>query len=454
MTHLDNHQRLRPSFATLAISVLVMSVLLLPTTTAQEAPNLDGHQHAHDDSPGELPAQSHEAHKHGAGYSAASSPDSEVGTCPVMPGEPLDERFSLLYGDEKITFCCAQCQRTFERNPEPYLAALTPAAAAAVRAASSTPKDGFAADLKVENHLDLVALAVVALIALLLWRRGHQSGALALLGIGLVLAVGLANWRSNGHLAELSEAREELRLLRFKELIHNNTYYVYGNPPRPLRPPVPPRLEATFYRGNDERDPALYNGGHYLTSTFDLAVMDAYGEPLRAGQDISGQDLWLRFIIRRGPHTPDFFWTPDILGDIFLTTNADPLLGYERPVADRIDLETLEEMNSWSAEYRLGTISGNGDENLERVVYVADAWHKDGRMVGATFHYGIVVQLNTQGGLLQESSEVYMGALFRPRKSPITRVPREEWLSHEPIPPLPAAQGDDPETLGITDYLD
>jgi len=75
-------------------------------------------------------------------------------------------------------------------------------------------------------------------------------------------------------------------------------------------------------------------------------------------------------------------------------------------------------------------------------------------MVGATFHYGIVVKLTTLDGRLGEASEVFMGALFRPRKSPITRVPREEWLSHEPIPPLPAPQGDDKETLGISDYLD
>ena len=45
-----------------------------------------------------------------------------------------------------------------------------------------------------------------------------------------------------------------------------------------------------------------------------------------------------------------------------------------------------------------------------------------------------------------------MNALFRPRKSPYSRVPPEEWFSHQPIPALPEAQGDDPEALGISDY--
>ena len=47
-----------------------------------------------------------------------------------------------------------------------------------------------------------------------------------------------------------------------------------------------------------------------------------------------------------------------------------------------------------------------------------------------------------------------MGSLFRPRKSPVWKVPPVEWLSHEPIPPLPEAGTDDPALLGLTDYYE
>ncbi|MEM6796590.1 MAG: hypothetical protein AAF725_21645, partial [Acidobacteriota bacterium] len=156
--------------------------------------------------------------------------------------------------------------------------------------------------------------------------------------------------------------------------------------------------------------------------------------------------------IRRGPNTPDFFWSDKILGDIFLTADADPFLGMNRPVEDRRNLKTGEPMARWYADYPLGRLFGKGEEEIDRVVYVADAWFEAGRMVGASFHYGIEVQLDFVDGIVQDTSDVYMGALFRPRKSPLSVVPHEEWLSHEPIPALPAAQAEDPETLGIADY--
>ncbi|MDA8018357.1 MAG: hypothetical protein MPN21_13005 [Thermoanaerobaculia bacterium] len=375
--------------------------------------------------------------------------------CPVLTDQGVEEGLSAHFGSVEVGFCCELCREQFLKNPEPYLAALSPEAAAAVRQSTETAEPAFEFD--VAEHLDLVTLVVLLLLALLAWRRDSATSrraAVVLVMMAMVALAAFSWWRAEGARSELQEAQQELQLARWKELIHNNTYYDYGNPPRPLRPPVEPRLQATFYRGNDERSDNLFNGGNYLTSYFDLSIVDAAGDPIEAGEDVSGRELALRFQIRRGPNTPDFFWSDDIMGHIFLTGDSDPFLGYESPVADRRDLTTVEPMSRWHALYPLGAVQGGGEERLDEVVYVAEAWFEKDRMIGATFHYGIEVVLRLLDGTVAEDSEVYMGALFRPRKSPFSRVPPEEWLSHEPLPELPEPQGDDPETLGIVDYLD
>lgn len=382
--------------------------------------------------------------------------------CPVTTTEPVQDGVSLEYGDVEIGFCCEDCLSLFERDPERYLEELPPEVAEAVREAraeesSATGISGLVgpADFRWSDHLELVIFVVVLLLAALGWRRKTESG--RRLATGLVMAglAGLAAfswWRAEVARAEMAAAHRELQVSRWKELIHNNTYYDFGDPPRPLRPPVEPRLQATFYRGNDERRESLFNGGNYLTAYFDLAIVDSLGRPVEHGQDVGGERMTLRMEIRRGPHTPDFFWTDDLMGDIFLTADSDPFLGYESPVTDRRDLKTVEKMQRWRAIYPLGHVVRDGETSLHAVIYVAEPWFEGGGMIGATFHYGIEVRLDFADGRISDGSEIFMNALFRPRKSPYSRVPPEEWFSHEPIPPLPAPQGDDPESLGIDDY--
>ena len=43
--------------------------------------------------------------------------------CPVM-GEPVDKNIFVEYNGRKIYFCCKDCVKKFEENPEKYLANL------------------------------------------------------------------------------------------------------------------------------------------------------------------------------------------------------------------------------------------------------------------------------------------------------------------------------------------
>lgn len=44
--------------------------------------------------------------------------------CPVMPDEPVDPEFTVLYEDQAIGLCCSTCRRKFLRDPHKYLALL------------------------------------------------------------------------------------------------------------------------------------------------------------------------------------------------------------------------------------------------------------------------------------------------------------------------------------------
>lgn len=62
--------------------------------------------------------------------------------------------------------------------------------------------------------------------------------------------------------------------------------------------------------------------------------------------------------------------------------------------------------------------------------------------------------LHFQDGIITADSDVWMGSLYRTTKVTLARLPLSEWFSHEPIPPLPEMQPDDPELLGLEDNQD
>lgn len=50
----------------------------------------------------------------------ASRPKSH-GTCPVMPGRAVKEKFYVDYQGKRIYLCCRSCEKSFKKNPERYL---------------------------------------------------------------------------------------------------------------------------------------------------------------------------------------------------------------------------------------------------------------------------------------------------------------------------------------------
>jgi hypothetical protein len=118
-------------------------------------------------------------------------------------------------------------------------------------------------------------------------------------------------------------------------------------------------------------------------------------------------------------------------------------------------------MQHWEALFpiRRSTDCSCTDE-YRGTVYVCEKYFQPARLPflksrqsGARFHYAVRYDLELQDGILTDTSDVYMGALYRTRKLPTWRVPMAQWFSHEPIPVLPSENVSDPDLLGFPEHV-
>ena len=105
-------------------------------------------------------------------------------------------------------------------------------------------------------------------------------------------------WRTG----ELSKENAALRTeLRARDSVIAPTIEINEDslplPPHPLHPP---RLGGKYYRGNDERDPLLFNSGFYRTATIDLNLVNSAGNRVEWESDTNG-DLSVEIRIQRAP---------------------------------------------------------------------------------------------------------------------------------------------------------
>ncbi|MDA1016364.1 MAG: hypothetical protein O3A00_18135 [Planctomycetota bacterium] len=377
--------------------------------------------------------------------------------CPVLPNIDASADISATYQGKEVRFCCNECRSEFLNNPEIYV--------------SEVPQ---LQELGWREHVGLyfdansrfivsgiLATTLVVLRILRLKRPASASteprSRLARLftrkisaTIPLVIACGILGF-------EVYSLRGDLEAHALEDQIHFATFYDFGYPPVPKRPDVENRLQSTFYRGNDERSPKLFNNGAYRTATFHLSVVNQDGRPINIGDKLGDQRLFVRFEVERPPFTPDFLYSERLMSKMFLTRECDKFLA-ESGVPDRVDLTMIEDMQRWEALYPLDHIAADGQ--ARGIIYVNEEyyhptywWSSSKQWIGSRFHYGISFRLATRDGRVTDESDLYMGSLYRTRKFPNWKVPLSEWFSHEPIPELPYAPNtDDPELLGIDDY--
>lgn len=375
--------------------------------------------------------------------------------CPVLSNEEAIAEYSVIYKGKEVRFCCSECIIEFNKHPEIY--------------------ENVLPQLRNLTWFDRAKL----------WGTEHKFTLLvpALLGTLLILRLGRKRLQnSKGYLARLITFRttatvplmaisgflgfevyslqQDVAERALKDEIHFATFHDFGYPPTPRRPEGEPSLKSSYYRGNDERSPRLFNNGNYRTATFNISLVDDQGKELTEGDQITDRPLFVRLEIDRPPFTPDFLYNKEMMDTMFLTEQVDPFLGSSEEVADLVPLSEIDTMQTWEALFPVescGTCACSKDRS--GTVYVCEKYFKTSRIplvgrqqVGARYHYGIRYDLKTEDGVLLPESNIYMGALYRTRKLPTWRVPMTEWFSCEPIPVLPGENVQDAELLGIQDH--
>ena len=394
------------------------------------------------------------------GSTAKASDDVNV-MCPVLSDRTVLPEISTMYKGKEVRFCCNECKVEFEDNPEVYVSELPQLKALSIQERVSAFMDG--------NTRFVVCGALIAVLVILrivrFFRPVRDNAPQSFLGklfsrgitptIPLLVGVAILGYQKY-------ELQTALAMKDMEDNLHFATFYDFGYPPAPKRPDTEKRVKGSFYRGNDERSPRLFNDGNYRTATFHVSLCSADGSEINHGDEVLEQELFVRLVIERPPFTPDFLYCDKVMNKMFLTRECETFLGMNGPVADRVNLNQIEPMQEWDALFPIGDVAqGTCCDRKQGIVYICEEyyyqpywWGKRDQRGGSRFHYGIKYDISFEDGKLSSESDVYMGALYRTRKFPQWKVPMDQWFSHNPIPELPCEPStDDPELLGIDEHL-
>ncbi|MCH2123592.1 MAG: hypothetical protein MK165_02290 [Pirellulaceae bacterium] len=220
-----------------------------------------------------------------------------------------------------------------------------------------------------------------------------------------------------------------------------------------LRPIHPPKLKMTYYRGNDERSPHLFNGGNYRTANLHIGLCDAKKNELAIGNKIQGTGFYVRLDVERAQNASPALFKPQIIDLVFISEHHS---GVEiADVGSKVTrLETLETGEQWIAYHPLTLPPSDGTFTLEQEVYIYR-----GRILQnafeAAYQYVIGIKLHVKNGVIVEPSEIWMAALLYPGNvvvMPKGKLPLGEWFDSRPILEIEGEHTSDPELLGLSEY--
>ena len=228
---------------------------------------------------------------------------------------------------------------------------------------------------------------------------------------------------------------------------------VYGYPPKPVRPDHPKQVSGTYYRGNCERNPELFNNGNYLTAIFRLALCDSRHEPIVVGDAAEPADLYVRIEIERAPGTSEVLFSEELMSNVFLTSTFYDNL--PRPVdAPPVRLHVVKPEQQWEAYFPVRSSEHEG--RLEGVIYVyAGRLNEDGTAHGDP-HIGVRYDLFIEDGRLSNKSDLWMdsfGNSVFAAPQPADKLPYREWFDYHPMPIITGENTKDPTLLGVDEYV-
>ena len=276
--------------------------------------------------------------------------------------------------------------------------------------------------------------------------------------LAIAALVGIGMWLY--FRGELKESRGEIAKLdrRLNRLIASANELPAGpdssDGPFLPRPNHPPRLGGTYYRGNDERDPALFNGGFYRTATMHVNLTDGNGRVWKIGDAPTENGLFVTLKIERAKRATTELFTDEIMASFFLSRRValrEPPRFNDSPVR----FDEIDDQQSWIAHYPLNTIFQNGVSEATGTIYLyrGDA---DVKPLAGVYHFGIRYDLKLVDGRIADSSELWMGSLHHSSRVILPKPNHlflNEWFDFRPIPEIEQTNTDDPDLLGIPEYV-
>ncbi len=251
-------------------------------------------------------------------------------------------------------------------------------------------------------------------------------------------------------------ARQEIELYKRSVGATPLTGSLSGLRPTPLSPRNAPPFGGTYFRGNDERNEKLFNGGYYRTATMRLALHDDADKPVELGQLLGGSTLFVRLEIERAAKATPSLFTEQTMSQVLLTRRAsdqkDPF-----PADVPVRLEVLTPEERWVAKYQIGEFEGQPETALNGIVYVYANGQLGGESVVGTIHFGIVYALRIREHIVKNNSELWMGPVVVPGNFQYPdpqKISLPEWFDTNPIPEITGEPSTDPKLLGIPEHLD
>jgi hypothetical protein len=208
-----------------------------------------------------------------------------------------------------------------------------------------------------------------------------------------------------------------------------------------------------YYRGNDERNPELFNGGYYRTASMEVGLLDSNHKQLQWGDKASSNELYIRLDIKRAAFSTPELFLDETMERCFLSSVAE--LDEESTLtkakdADRSSfppfskLVTVVPKEHWRAIYQIADQTEKADESYSGMLYIIPG--------SPPPQYGIEYQIKIKDGVISDESEIWMGASYLtgtvvvPRKD---TIPLSEWFDFLPIPEITGGNTSDPKLLGI-----
>jgi hypothetical protein len=264
-----------------------------------------------------------------------------------------------------------------------------------------------------------------------------------------VLALGLVSL-----LKEYERLRKQQRVMAFE--IREAAYFrVFGSPPQPVPYRGKPRFGGIFYRGNDERDERLFNGGVYRTCDFVLSLCDREGRKLAVGDLLPDGGLAFELEIRRSPGATRQLYADHIMSKVFFTPQDLNRLGAVFS-GKATRLEIVESEERWRALHPIGDAGAAAAGGLAGTTYLYLGDVHDGEPSVKRPIYGVVYRIRVEDGRVAEGSELWIGNLVMNdalELPPSGRgVRQEHWLGLDPLPEIQGTNTTDPGLLGVRDY--